>query len=166
MTRRNHEAPNFDPERYPRTYVFSRLSRWFLVSVGLLLCAGCLAGAFYFGWIADVPANGRIVVVGLLAVFAALGLYLAAAAQFYRVILSAEGIEVFEVLRRLHLERANIVGRQRAVNQIGAGWTLVPKPGFGRKLQLSTFLKTDKDFSARLLSLPDLDGGDKGRCRP
>jgi hypothetical protein len=29
--------------------------------------------------------------------------------------------------------------------------------GFGRKLQLSMFLKTDKDFSDWVLSLPDLD---------
>jgi hypothetical protein len=78
-------------------------------------------------------------------------------ARFYCVILSAGGIEVFDVLRRRRLERADIAGRQRLVNQIGAGWTLVPKGGLGGKLQLSSFLKTDRDFSDWILSLPDLD---------
>jgi hypothetical protein len=157
MTRHGHEAPYFDAGRYPQTYVFSRLSRWILVSVGLLLFVGCLFGLVYFGFVVDMLRPGRIVTASMLAVFGALGLYLAVGARFYRVILSADGIEVFDGLRRRILKRANIAGRQRLVNQIGAGWTLVPSAGLGRKLQLSSFLKTDRDFSDWILSFPDLD---------
>jgi hypothetical protein len=82
MTRHGHEAPYFDAGRYPQTYVFSRLSRWILVSVGLLLFVGCLFGMVYF----DMLRPGRIVAAGILGVFGALGLYLAAGARFYRVI--------------------------------------------------------------------------------
>jgi hypothetical protein len=121
MTKRGHETPHFDAVRYPRTYVFSRLSRWILVSVGLLPFAGCLFGLVYFGFVVDMLRPGRIVTAGSLAVFGALGLYLAVGARFYRVILSADGIEVLDGLRRRILKRANIAGRQRLVNQIGAG---------------------------------------------
>jgi hypothetical protein len=165
MTKRSHETGHFDAGRFPRTYTFSRLTRAILVSVGLLLCAGCLAGAFYFACIADIPANGRIVVVGILAAFAGLGSYLAVGARFYRVVLSADSIEVFDGLRRRILKRANIAGRQRLVNQIGAGWTLVSNAGLGRQLQLSFFLKTDKDFSDWILSLPDLDEDKKAAAQ-
>jgi hypothetical protein len=157
MTQRGHETLRLDAARYPRTYVFSSLSRWILVPAGLLVFAGCLFGTIYFGFVADMPRPGRIVAAGILAAFSALGLYLAVGARFYRVILSADGIEVFEVLRRRLLKRADIAGRQRLVNQIGAGWTLVSNAGLGGKLQLSSFLKTDKDFSDWILSLPDLD---------
>lgn len=127
------------------------------MSVGLLLFAGCLFGTVYFGFVADMRRPGRVVAASILAAFSALGLYLAVGARFYRVILSADRIEVFEVPRRRLLKRADIAGRQRLVNQIGAGWTLVPKTGLGRKVQLSSFLKTDQDFSDWILSLPDLD---------
>jgi hypothetical protein len=157
MTKRGHETPHFDAARYPRTYVLSSMSRWILVPVGLLLFAGCLFGTVYIGFFADMPRPGKIVAAGILAAFSALGLYLAVGARFYRLVLSADGIEVFDVLRRRRLERADIAGRLRAVNQIGAGWTLVSQPGSGRKLQLSSFLKIDHDFSNWILSLPDLD---------
>jgi hypothetical protein len=38
-----------------------------------------------------------------------------------------------------------------------ARWILIPKQGFGGKLEPSTFLQTDTDFSSWILSLPDLD---------
>jgi len=161
MTSRPHESPHFDAGRYPQTYAFARSTQWFLVCAGLLVFAGCLSGALFFGFIADMPAPGGSVVHSLLAAFAVLGLYLAAGARSYRVILGADGIDVVEVLRRRHLERANIVGRRRLVNPMGAAWILVPKPEFGRKLQLSTFLEVDRDFSDWMLSLPDLDGDKK-----
>src|SRR4029077_11272365 len=157
MTRHGLETPHFDAGRYPRTYVLSRLSRWLLVSVGLLLFAGCVVGALHLGFFADAYGPGRIVMASILAAFAILGLYLAVAARLYRVVLSADGIEVFYVLHRRLMRRADIAGRLRAVNQIGAGWTLVSQPGLGRKLQLSSFLKIDDDFSNWILSLPDLD---------
>jgi hypothetical protein len=62
------------------------------------------------------------------------------------------------LLRHRRLERTNILGRRHFVSKAGSGrWILVPKDGFGRKLELSMFLQTDKDFSAWILSLPDLD---------
>jgi hypothetical protein len=76
----------------------------------------CLFGTVHFRFVADMPRPGRIVMLGISAVFAALGLYLAVGARFYRVILSADGIEVFDGLRRRRLERAGTAGRQRLVN--------------------------------------------------
>jgi hypothetical protein len=42
-----------------------------------------------------------------------------------------------------------------------SAWVLVPKPGCGTKIKLSSLLKTDKAFLAWIHSLPDLDLGKK-----
>jgi hypothetical protein len=90
--------------------------------------------------------------------FALLGIYLIAAAVFYRVILQADSIQVFEIYRRRLLARGEIEGRSHFANAQGpSGWVLVPKPGVGGKIKLSMYLKTDKDFLTWIRSLPDLD---------
>jgi hypothetical protein len=74
------------------------------------------------------------------------------------VTLGAEFIEVFDVLRHRRIERFSILGRRHVLTKSGpARWILIPREGFGSKLELSMFLQTDKDFAAWILSLPDLD---------
>ena len=158
MTAHQRDTPQFEPARYPRTYSLSRGMQRLLVPMGLFILGLGVAGSIYFGVLAADILRARIVAVGLCVLFASLGLYLFLSARRYKVILGADGIELCELLRHRQLERNNILGRRHFVSKAGSGrWILVPRNGFGRKLELSMFLQTDKDFSAWILSLPDLD---------
>jgi hypothetical protein len=155
----DHTQDVFDPQAYPRTYGFSAAGKWTVSVLGLLLVSLSLAGAIYFSHEGRTPS---VVLFAVCGVFAVLGIYLIAAAVFYRVILEAESIQVFEIYQRRQLARRDIEGRSHYWNRQGPpAWTLVPKPGVGGKIKLSTFLKTDKDFLSWIRSLPDLDLGKK-----
>jgi hypothetical protein len=135
-----------------------------MVSVlGLVLVSLNLAAVIFFS-VADkarTPAGSAVLFV-LCGGIALLGIYLLALAVFYRVILQADSIQVFEIYRRRHLSRGEIDGRSHFSNGQGpSGWVLLPKPGFGGKIKLSRFLKTDKEFLTWIRSLPDLDLGKK-----
>jgi hypothetical protein len=148
MTSKNHETPRFDPSVYPRTYQFSAGFKGILVVCGTLLLLFGAAGA---------ARVGVLPIAILCALLALIGLYLAAAAIRYRVALSADSIDVLEFLRPRHLARADIAGYKRSRARGAAGWTLVPKPGYGRAVKISTFLTTDHHFSDWIRSLPNLD---------
>jgi hypothetical protein len=158
-----HTQDVFDPTAYPRTYGLSVASKWMVSILGLVLVSLGSSGAIYFLILDDgrAPA-GWAILVALCGGFALLGIYLLAAAVFYRVILQADSIQVFEIYRRRDLARGEIEGRSHFANAQGpSGWVMVPKAGFGGKIKLSMFLKTDKDFLAWIHSLPDLDLGKK-----
>jgi hypothetical protein len=150
-------APDvFDPSAYPRTYKLSLAGKCLLSVLGLVLIFSSLTGLLLFS-----PAGqaGFYAVCGALAL---LGICLLATAVFYRVIMEADSIQAFEIYRRRNLARRDIEGRSHFSNGQGAsGWVLVPKAGFGRKMQLSRLLKTDKAFLSWIRSLPDLDQGKK-----
>jgi hypothetical protein len=156
-----HTQDVFDPGAYPRTYGLSVAGKWMVSVLGLVLVSLSLAGAIFFV-LADeghTPA-GSAVLFALCGGFALVGIYLLAAAMFYRVILQADSIQVFEIYRRRQLARGEIEGRSHFANAQGpSGWVLVPKPGVGGKIKLSMYLKTDKAFLAWIHSLPDLDLG-------
>jgi hypothetical protein len=150
----------FDPKAYPRTYGISISGKWLLFVLGLVLFSIGCSGAIYFAMTDGVHARGSEVFVIFSAGFALLGVYLFAVATWYRVVLQADSIETFEVHRRRQMARRDIEGRSHVSSTRGpATWVLVPKPGFGRKIQLSSFLKTDGYFRGWMLSLPDLDAG-------
>jgi hypothetical protein len=158
MTTHQRDIPHFEPARYPRTYGLSRGMQRLLVPMGLFILGLGVAGSIYFGVLAADILRARAVGGVLCVLFAALGLYLFLSARRYKVILGADGIKLCELLRHRQLNRDNILGRRHFVSKAGSGrWILVPKNGFGRKLELSMFLQTDRDFSAWILSLPDLD---------
>jgi hypothetical protein len=158
-----HAKEVFDPSAYPRTYALSVAGKWMVSVLGSVLVLLSLSGAIFF-LPADESRNpaGAAVLFVLCGAFALLGIYLLAVAVFYRVILQADTIQVFEIYRRRYLQRGEIEGRGHfSYGQGTSAWVLVPKPGFGGKVKLSAFLKTDKDFRAWILSLPDLDLGKK-----
>jgi hypothetical protein len=151
----------FEPSAYPRTYSLSVAGKWMVSVLGFVFVSVSLAGAMVFsvGDKAGTPA-GSAVLFTLCGGFALVGIYLLAVAVFYRVILQADSIQVFEIYRRRHLARSEIDGRSHFSYGHGmSAWVLVPKPGSGRSIKLSTFLKSDKDFRTWILSLPDLDLG-------
>ena len=158
-----HAQDVFDPGAYPRTYALSIPGKWLVSILGLLMVSLSLAGAIFF----SQGDHGRTaaalaILLPLCAVFALMGVYLLAVAAFYRVVLQADSIQVFEIYRRCSLSRLQIEGRSHfAYGQGMRAWVLVPKPGSGGKIKLSNFLKTDKDFRTWIQSLPDLDLGKK-----
>jgi hypothetical protein len=155
----DHPQDDFDPHAYPRTYGFSVASKWTVSVLGMVLVSTSLAGAIFFSHEGRTPS---VVLFAVCGVFAVLGIYLLAAAGLYRVILEADSIQVFEIYRRRQLARRDIEGRSHNWNRQGPpAWTLVPKPGAGGKIKLSTFLKTDKEFLTWIRSLADLDLGRK-----
>ena len=158
-----HSQDVFEPGAYPRTYKLSVAGKWMLSALGLVLVSLSLVGAIFFS-VADKARTsaGSAVLFTLCGGFALLGIYLLAVAVFYRVILQADSIQVFEIYRRRCLARGEIDGRSHfSYGQGMSAWVLVPKPGSGGKIKLSTFLKSDKEFRAWILSLPDLDLGKK-----
>ena len=142
-----------------QTYKLSTSGKWLVSVLGLMMVSSSLVGAIFF-WLNDEgrTASGLAMLMTVCAVFASMGLYLLALAVFYRVILQADSIEVFEIYRRRYLPRLEIEGRAHFIYGQGmSAWVLVPKPGFGGKIKLSTLLKTDKAFLTWIHSLPDLD---------
>jgi len=142
-----------------QTYRLSTSGKWLVSVLGLVMVSSSLVGAIFF-WLNDEgrTAGGLAMLMAVCAIFASMGLYLLAVAVFYRVILQADSIEVFEIYRRRYLPRLEIEGRAHFIYGQGmSAWVLVPKPGFGGKIKLSTLLKTDKAFLTWIHSLPDLD---------
>ena len=142
-----------------QTYKLSTSGKWLVSVLGLVMVSSSLVGAIFF-WLNNESrtAGGLAMLMAVCAVFASMGLYLLAVAVFYRVILQADSIEVFEIYRRRYLPRLEIEGRAHFIYGQGmSAWVLVPKPGFGGKIKLSTLLKTDKAFLTWIHSLPDLD---------
>jgi hypothetical protein len=157
----------FDPKAYPRTYGLSVASKWMVSALGLVIASLSLAGAIFFAF-GDTrgPPAGSAILVALSGGFALMGIYLLAVVIFYRVELQADSIQVFEIYRRRHLARSEIEGRGRfSYGQGMSAWVLVPKPGFGGKIKLSSLIKSDKDFLAWIRSLPDLDVGKQQDAR-
>ena len=96
-----HTQDVFEPSAYPRTYKLSVAGKWMVSALGLVLVSVSLVGAIFFSAAdkARTPA-GSAVLFTLCGGFALLGIYLLAAAVFYRVILQADSIQVFEIYRR------------------------------------------------------------------
>lgn len=158
-----HQSDAFDPTVYPRTYGMSVAGKWVLIAFGLIAVSLGFGGGIFFAVTNGVSAPGAVILFIFCGAFALLGIYLLAAVMLYRVVLQADSIQTFEVYRRRQIARQDIEGRSHFWNTQGGApaWVLVPKPGFGGKIKLSTFLKTDTAFRAWMLSLPDLDAGKK-----
>jgi len=162
MNAHRPDDPKFDPMRYPRTYAVSQGMRRLLIPTGLLFLTLGLIGAIYLGVLSNDSFGSRAISGALCSLFAILGFYVALGARRYSVTLGPDRIEIIEVFRHRVIERENILGRRLFVSRAGAvRWILIPKQGVGRKLELSMFLKTDKDFAAWIVSLPDLDSEKK-----
>jgi hypothetical protein len=151
-----HAEEAFDPSAYPRPYQLSVAGKWLVSVLGFVLVSLSLIGAVLFS------ASGSAALYAACGVLALLGIYLVVTAIFYQVILAADSIQVSGIYRRRRLARRDIAGRSRFRSSNGPpAWVLVAKPGFGGKINLSRFLKTDKEFLSWIMSLPDLDLGKK-----
>src|ERR1700736_948515 len=125
-----HTQDVFDPGAYPRTYGLSVAGKWLVSVLGLGMVSSSFAGAIVF-WLNDEgrTPGGLAMLMTLCAGFALMGLYLLAVAVFYRVILQADSIEIFEIYRRRYLPRLEIEGRGHfSYGQGMSAWVLVPKP--------------------------------------
>ena len=158
-----HAQDVFDPSVYPRTYGLSVAGKWLVSILGLVMVSFGLAGAVAFSHGDQGRATAALaILLPLCGLFALMGVYLLAVAVFYRVILQADSIQVFEIYRRCSLSRLEIEGRSHfAYGQGMSAWVLVPNPGSGRKIKLSNFLNIDKEYRSWIQSLPDLDLGKK-----
>jgi hypothetical protein len=147
---------------YPRTYRVSLGWKLFLVVAGVSFGFGSIAGLVFL--ILRLPDTGNlpvwatIVLGATLAGFACMGLYTALSALMYRVVLTADGIEVVEPFRRRQLLRQEILGRRMLRAQQGPPTlVLVPNDEKAKKLKIALILKRDPIFDDWCTTLADLD---------
>jgi len=154
----------FDASIYPRSYEVSLGWKLLLVFLGLLIGLGAIAGLGFL--VLFTPLSQRpsaaLFLGAICAGLAALGTYTVFSAVMYRVVLSIDGVEVLEPLRRRRMLWSEIQGRRTLRTKQGlATVVLVPKDGAGKELTISSFaLKKDQAFEDWLARLSDLDRGD------
>lgn len=87
------------PSAYPRTYRMGSGWRIFLVVLGAIVAAGGGAAAWYFGAGHEVRGpRDQVVLVAIGLAFLALGLYLVLDAIASRVVLTADALELRDLL--------------------------------------------------------------------
>jgi len=153
---------DFDTSVYPRTYGVSVGWKLVLVPLGILFgLAGC-AGLVFLLFFVPRGAAQPIWAISFLSVisagFAGMGIYSVLSALMYRVVLTADGVEVVEPFRRRHLLCSQIRGCRRLRTQHGPPTlVLVPTAEPRKQLKISLMLKKDHAFDAWLARLADLD---------
>lgn len=152
----------FETSGYPRTYGVSLGWKLFALPFGILFGLGGIAGLVFLVFFLPHDANELIWATLFLSAistgFAGLGVYSVLSALMYRVVLTADGVEVLEPFRRSQLLSTEIRGRRMLRTQQGpAALVLVPKAESAKKLKISLVLKTDPAFDAWIARLPDLD---------
>ncbi len=152
-------APAFDPTLYPRVYGVSLKWKLLILGFGLLLGVGGVLGAGWLlvdrtltGWAAVFPA-------ALCVALAALGGYGSLYVLQYRIVLSAEAIELFGPLRhRRGLRREDIKGRYSISSAQGISTLVfVPVDEHAKKLGIPLVLETDEAFHRWYFEIPDVD---------
>jgi hypothetical protein len=89
------------------------------------------------------------------------GCYVVAYTLRYRVILTADSIELHGAMTQRRLRRADIQGRRvLRTNNAPPTIILAPKDKNSKALKLSQVMPTDDDFRDWLASVPDLDAAD------
>jgi hypothetical protein len=152
-------VPAFDPTLYPRTYRVSLKWKLLLFAFGLPLAVGGFLAAGWFLLDNTLAGWAAVFLAALCAALAGLGGYGSLHALQYRVVLTADAIEVIGPLRRRrYLRREEIKGRQLISSPQGIS-TLVFVPGSERakKLGIPLVLKTDEAFHRWYFDMPDVD---------
>jgi len=151
----------------PRIYGVAPGWKLFLVLFGVLFGLGGVAGLAFAVFVpgsGNEPIATALFLGAIAAVFAAFGVYCVLSALMYRVLLTADGVEVLEPFQRRRLLWAQMRGRRLLRNKYGpATVVLVPRAESARKLNISGALKTDRAFDAWIAQLPDLDREDRER---
>jgi len=152
----------FESPGYPRTYRVSPGWKLFLVCFGVLFALGGVVSVVAVIFHPPDDASGAIratlFVSAISAGFAVLGAYMVFSAVMYRVVLTADGVELTEPFRTRRLSCVEIQGRRTLRNQQGPrSLLLIPRDAAAKKLRISLMLKTDPTFDAWVAQLPDLD---------
>lgn len=148
----------FDPASYPRTYRTSRKNATSnLVVAGLMAVAG-LAGAWFFGAIAPPDNRSGMVLVEVICLsVVALAAAMVSYTRDYRIVLSADSIEVRSWWRTKAMRRADIAGWRAQQTRKRSMVYLEAKTGSPRMLAVATSVEMDEPFKAWFDSLPNLD---------
>jgi hypothetical protein len=155
-------APEFDLALYPRTYRMSLQWRLLIVICSALLAVGGLLSVGYFALTDTLTAWGAAFIITLCATFSCLGLYGLLSAIQYRVILTADAIEVIEPFGRRRLSREEIKGWR--LQHPGQGFSvlvLVPANERTKSLKITQVLKTDDAFDPWFSQIPDLQAQER-----
>lgn len=143
---------------YPRTYRVSLGWKLFLVGFGILFGLGGIAGVILLPSPHGRFGTATLLADAVCAGFAGLGVYFLLYAWKYRVVLTADGVELVGPFRSRRLSCEEIEGRRTVRNQNGPRTlVLVPRDTGVKKLKISLVLKTDAMFDAWIARLPDLD---------
>lgn len=155
----------FESSDYPRTYGVSLGWKLLLLGIGILFGLGGIAGLVLPILYLPHDQSGAIWPLSAFSAgFAAFGAYMVCSALMYRVILTADSVELREPFRSRRLSCTEIQGRRMFRTQQGPRTlVLVPKEGAGKNLKISLMLKTDRTFDAWTARLPDLDRQDLDR---
>lgn len=155
----------FESSDYPRTYGASFGWKLFFAGFGIVSGLGGIAGLVLPVLYLPHDQSGAIWPLSAISAgFAAFGAYMVLIALMYRVVLTADGVELTEPFRSRRLSCSEIQGRRILRTQQGLRTlVLVPKEGAGKKLKISLMLKTDQAFDAWIARFPDLDQQDLDR---
>lgn len=147
----------FEPEKYPRTYQFGRVDRWFTVVIMAALAAfgACIAA---YAPLAPTFTGVAGLLLGLF--FVGVALWTSAAAVRTRVVLSADRIDYRGPLSSRSVAGEDVRGWGRAANG-GRGIDIQLKPGRGRKIRLYDSVSRDALFDAWLARFPNLDAAER-----
>jgi hypothetical protein len=130
-------------------------------SLGGLLAIGGLLGVWYFATGHEAPSSGAAILMSLICFsFALLGGYLAVSMLIFKVILSADAVEVQSLGSRQTLRRDEIAGRRLLPTQYISTLEFVPREKGKKKLKIGMTMRRDAAFDAWLASIPDLDAAE------
>ena len=158
MPAEDEDDVGFDPTLYPRTYRVTFGWTLLLLALGVPLALGGLLGAGYFLVAGYLAGWAAAFVITVCAAPALLALYGMLYALQYRVILTADAIEVVEPFRRRQLLREKIRGRQLIYTGQGISiLVFVPLDERTKKLKIPLMLGTDDAFVIWYSEMPDVD---------
>lgn len=148
----------FDPTLYPRTYRVASGWKLLLVALGVPLALAGFLGAGYFLVAGDLAPWATAFVSTVCAAPSCLAVYGVLYALQYRVILTADAIEVVEPFRRRQLRREEIRGLQLIYTQQGISiLVFVPINEQTKKLEVPLVLRTDDAFVLWYCEMPNVD---------
>lgn len=145
------------PPAYPLVYRVSPGWKVTLVTIGLVIVVLSVLGMMYFGHSHKIrDDDGRLVLMGMCAVFFPFGVYCVAAAFLTRVTLYADALECRGLLRNLRVLRSEIASyRFRNANSITSLELLLTDAGKIRRISL--LFAYDRAFIVWLEGLTNAD---------
>lgn len=155
---KGEESVTFNPADYPRTYLASRRNALSNNVVAGILAAAGLVGAWFFGMKLTAGDNpGALTLAILCLALTALGFVLMGYTWNYRVVLSADAIEVRSWWRTKTMRRADIAGWRTQQDRRRSMVYLEASKNTPRFMAVATIIHMDGPFKTWFESLPNLD---------